>query len=175
MVAIISVGDISGLLVRRSRRGERQRVSVAWRQGMWQGGRSQLALLVDDEGTVKWLGRALAKIKVTDTDRRIEVGDVEEFAGILLSDLRKLVPEQFSGSLRVGILAKAAGEVTVAALVRQFPGLAATVERLSKGDGFEIPQGVRGQVLNEQRDSLGLILDFEGIGREALRDRKSVV
>jgi hypothetical protein len=170
MVAIIDVDDVSKQLAKRAVRHEREKYTVAWRQASWQGGHSQLALLCDPDGVVRWLGRAVSKSNVTDRDRRIEIVDIEEFEGIQLEQLRLSIPDQIRPRQLTGILPEVIVNSVLAALIAEFPELAETIRRLSSYGGFQLPDGVRGYAVNEQRDGVGLILDFEGIGREPLRE-----
>jgi hypothetical protein len=59
MVAVIDSDDISELLALRSiRQGRDSYTTVSWRSDEWNGAKFHLALLVDEEGDVRWLGRA---------------------------------------------------------------------------------------------------------------------
>ena len=171
MVAIIEAEDLAEVLKRRSVRNERRKYTVAWRQSEWTGGRSQLALLLDKHSVVRWLGRAVAKVRVTDRDRRVEISDIEEFAGISLDILRRYVYQRSKHTLpSSGLLPENVATLTVEGLIDAFPHLDEVVRRLSQSDGLSLPEGVRGQFLNEQRDQTGLLLEIEGFSRELLRE-----
>jgi hypothetical protein len=169
MVAVIDSGDISELLeYRRYIQRRRGSYSVAWRKDLWQGAASHLALLLDEENKVRWLGRARGRKRVSDRERRVEVTEIEEFAGPSLEDLRNRLPERQRQGLGVGILSEAVGRALIQALLSMHPEQTRLIERLSRQDQFSVPSGNRGLVLNEQRDGTGLLLDMAGIGREAL-------
>ncbi len=169
MVAIIDSGDISGSLYRRSSLGQRPRYTVAWRYSEWNGTKAHLALLIDEDDHVRWLGRARGRDRVSSRDRRVEIVDIEEFSGLTLDMVRQQLSPRHREGLRLGLLPDAAGRAVVEVLVSMYPDDEALIRRLGRDDDLRMPVGERGRLLNEQRDGTGLLLEIGGVGRESLR------
>jgi hypothetical protein len=170
MVAIIDSGDISDVLWRLFLRGERDMYTVAWRRSEWEGAKSHLALLLNDEDTVAWLGRARGRKNVSDRDRRVEILEIEDFPGPKLDALRVWVPNRHVKSVQLGVLPDATGRAVVRALVERYPHWAETIGRLEQPERFVLPDGQRGRLFNEQRDGIGLVLEIGGLDRDVLRE-----
>ncbi|MFD1528940.1 hypothetical protein [Pseudonocardia aurantiaca] len=171
MVAVIDSGDISELLAFRSgRQGRDSYTSVAWRSHEWKGAKFHLALLVDEEGDVRWLGRAQGRKRVSDRERRVDISEIYEVGGPSLEQIRRLLPERHKQGLQYGILSEAVGEAVTRALLTFHPSESDTIRRLGRQEFFRQEPGERGRRLNEQRDATGLLLEIGEVGREALRD-----
>lgn len=173
MVAILSCGpDDVDTLDRRSAFKQSMDYSEAWRAGTWQGKDTHLALLVDERtGAVRWLARARAGRQVTSRDRAVmlsEVSALDEEPS--LQELRQALPVRHREAVRArGVLSPPAGEAVVNALLSLLAFSQHLVERLSRPTAT-IPRGRRGELLNQERDATGMLLEFEGIDRTALRD-----
>jgi len=171
MVAVINCSDVdvNELLDYRSHRGKRRKVTISWPRRAWAGAKPHLALLVDEDGVVAWLGRAKPGPTITDRDRRIEIVDIEDLGGVSFEDIEERLPERNKGSFKFGVLPDATGRAVVTLLLEMFPSLRDTFTFLSRPDDFFLPRGSRGRVLNEQRDGIGVLLEVGGVGREPLR------
>jgi hypothetical protein len=53
--------------------------------------------------------------------------------------------------------------------VEKHPGLADLISRLQRVSRPRFPRGAAGELLNQQRDGLGLLLGFANVGREVIR------
>jgi hypothetical protein len=139
MVAVIECGDISELLAYLTIHGKRQKYTFAARRDAWPGAQPHLALLVDEEEAIRWLGRAQGGPIITNRERRIEVTYVEDFGSILLDDLRQRLPYRYKNRLDSGILTPATGRAVVQALIEIDPHLEETIHRLSQPNQFRLP------------------------------------
>lgn len=170
VVAIIDSGDISELLARRSLFRERKDyTSVAWRRSDWKGAKFHLALLLDDESHIRWIGRAQGRQIVSDRERRVDISEIEEIDGPAWQELEEVLPERHRQQLSLGILPEAMGRAVTQTLVNFHPSYADTIQRLSRQTAFQITASDHARRLNEQRDGTGLLLEIGGIGRESLR------
>ncbi len=170
MVALIECDDISERLAYLAIRGKRQKYTFAARRDAWQGAQPHLALLVDEEEAIRWLGRAQGGPIITNRERRIEVTEIEDFGSLLLDDLRQHLPHKYKSRLDLGILTPGTGRAVVKALIDIDPHLEESIGRLSRPRRLHLPSGARGRLLDEQRDGVGLLLEIGGIGRESLRE-----
>jgi hypothetical protein len=170
VVAIIDSGDISDVLSSRQFGDGESTYSVAWRQSEWRDNRYHLALLFDDDNELTWIGRARARRRVSDRERRVEVVDIEYLAGPSLATIRARMPESLRSSVQLGILPDDVGALVTQLLVDMFPDRAETILRLGRQDSHTLPPGNRGIVRNEQRDATGLLLEAHGLSRDPLRD-----
>src|SRR5262245_35100305 len=132
MVAVVDSGDISEHLAYRLIQGRPASYSIAWRDKWWQGAKSHLALLLADETSIRWLGRARGRKRVSDRERRIEVTEIEEVSGPPLDVLRNQLPAGQQSGLRLGILSEAVGREVLKALLSMYPELANLIARLNR-------------------------------------------
>lgn len=169
MVAVLwSDFDIADRLERQAAFGQPLEFSEAWRRGSWEGGRGHLAVIIDDE-QVRWIGRAEGGKAVTSRDRIVNVSEIEEIPPVTLAALKSMMPARHHEALdRRGILPPAAAVAVRDVLTRALPDYVGLLEHLERGS-LLLPSGKRGELLNEQRDGLGLLLDVTGIGRRAIR------
>jgi hypothetical protein len=170
VVAIIDSGDISDVLSSRQFGDGESTYSVAWRQSEWRENRYHLALLLDDDNELAWIGRARGRRRVSDRERRVEVVDIEYLAGPSLTTIRARMPESLRSSVQLGILPDDVGALVTQLLVSMFPDRAEAILRLGRQDTYTLPPGNRGAVRNEQRDATGLLLEAHGLSRDPLRD-----
>lgn len=172
MVAIIDSGDISELLDYRSAiRSKRKRfTSVAWRRSDWRTTKPHVALLLDDEGSIRWIGRAEGGQVVSDRDKRLNISEILDVDGISYAGLIADAGLPSSAVHTMGLLQEDSGRRIVAAFLRAHPGLAEEVRRLGRDRQPLIPRTDVARIRNEQRDATGLLLDISGIGRSSLRE-----
>jgi hypothetical protein len=169
MVAVIDVGDISeDLDYRRAFRDQAGRYSEAIRKKLWPGENHHLALLLNDENQIQWLGRAQGRKSASDSHRRVEIAEIVEVDSKSLADLDGHLPKRYRGKFPRGVLSEPHGRAVVKALLVLYTDLADVISALSRQERFRLPRGRRGLALNEQRDGTGLLLDIAGIGREPL-------
>ncbi len=174
MVAVIEVGDITRHLDRRSILRNETSYSVAERQTNWHDGKPHLALLLDENNTVRWLGRAQGRKRVSDRERRVDITEIKEVPNFSLEELRGQLPKKLQASLKFGLLSDAASREALKALNSMFPELSDLIRQLSRPRNLTLPRGNRGLALNEQRDGTGLVLEMAGIGREPLESGASI-
>lgn len=139
----------------------------AWRRNTWSGTQPHLALLVGENGDVKWLGRVRGAAIITTLERRIKVTDVEEIEPVSLEDLRDALPARYKTVVdRVGILPEDGGRAFVAALRELRPDTEAAIARLQRNRQMDIPADEAGDLLRQERDGLGLLFDVANINRD---------
>ncbi|MDH6465770.1 hypothetical protein M2302_005972 [Micromonospora sp. A200] len=125
--------------------------------------------MIIDEDQVRWIGRAEGGKTVTSRDRIVNVSEIEEVPPVALATLKRLMPQRHHEALnRRGILPSGAAAAVRDALTQALPDFAGLLDRLERGS-LLLPSGKRGELLNEQRDGLGLLLDIAGIGRRPVR------
>lgn len=170
MVALLRCDfKIADFLDRRSVFGGHMDFSEAWRRGTWNGPKAHLALLLYEED-VRWLGRAQAGTNITSRDRIVRVTEIEEIEAIPINDLLGAMSYRHRNVVsRVGILPDAGGKAVIAALIELRPQYEDLIGRLQRPSELRLPDGRWGELLNEERDGFGVILDIAGIGRRVLR------
>ena len=169
MVAILQCYEVAERLELRSLSGEPLEFSEAWRHGTWEGSKPHLALLVM-EGEVGWLGRAQGGRAITSRDRVVKVTDIEEIDPLPVGELRQALPLRHREVVeRVGILPPGGGRAIIRALSELRPSCEGLIDRLQRSVDFSLPRGRRGELLNLERDGVGLLLDLAGVPRRALR------
>lgn len=138
----------------------------------WEGAQPHVALILDRGRDLKWLGRARGGRPVTTLDRVVSVTEVTSLDHpIRLDDLAPYIPARHRPMLlRRGILPARGGDAVISALLRLFPHLESRVAHLARPDLEKLPSGRRGEVLNMERDALGLLLEITGLPRTTLRD-----
>ncbi len=169
MVAVIHSGDLTELLDRADAHGSVRRFTLSWRRIEWRGGSSHLCLLVYED-QVRWLGRANPGNNITTLERRIEVVDIEEVEPLPLPEIIVRLPAALQEHFRPGVLPAATGEATVDVLRELLPHHGPLITRLNTPYRRSRPTGRRDLPLEEQRDGTGLVLEFSGVGRSAVRD-----
>lgn len=164
--------DIEDRLERRVVFGGPKEFTEAWRTGSWKGAEPHLALLVEDDGAnVRWLGRALGGRRVTSRDRSVKVTEIEEIDPVPLEQLESALPARHRSATRaVGLLSQAAGRALTDAIKRSHPELSELIATLSRPLSWDPPLGARGELLNQERDGVGLLLEISGIERGTLRN-----
>lgn len=162
MVAILDCGaDVADRLERRAVRGQPVEYSEAWRWDKWQGLDAHLAILVDEDGAIRWLGRVQGGKGVTSRDRMVIVTEIEEIDPTALDNLRSSLPRELADiERRRGILPPAVGAAVVAGLLHLLPGYRDLVARLGRPRDTSLPAGARAELLNQQRDAVGMLLDI---------------
>ncbi|MDQ2848495.1 MAG: hypothetical protein M3Y77_19610 [Actinomycetota bacterium] len=119
---------------------------------------------------VKWIGQARGGQAITTFDRIVTVDQIEEIDEVRSSELAALLPKRHRGLLdRRGILPPAGARALLAGLVEMRPSVADLIGRLQQPNGLRLPRGRRGEILSQERDGLGLLLDIGGVGRNVLR------
>jgi hypothetical protein len=169
LVALLQCDDVADRLERNSVFGAVMEFSEAWRRGTWEGIQPHLALLLlDDE--VRWLGRAQAGRAITTRDRIVRVTDIEEIDPIPLSELGHALPSRHRTVVgRIGVLPPGGGAAVVNALRELRPTFTDLISRLQRPLNLQLPHGRAGELLNQERDGLGVLLDLAGIRRQVLR------
>lgn len=144
----------------------------AWRRTAWEGAQPHLALILDSSGYLQWLGRAKGGRRITTLDRIVSITEVLELDHpIEIEDLEPHIPTRHRSTLfRRGVLPPRGGDAVISALLTLFPDLASTVARLGRRDVVPFPGGRRGEVLNMERDALGVLLELTGMSRAVLRE-----
>lgn len=128
-----------------------------------------VALLISGD-SVKWLGQARGGHVITTFDRVVTVDQIEEIDEVQSSELVAALPKRHRGLLdRRGILPPAGAGALLDELVELRPSVADLIGRLQQPNGLRLPSGRRGEILSQERDGLGLLLDIGGVGRNALR------
>jgi hypothetical protein len=169
LVAIFEGETIRELLQKNTLFGETISFSQASRRKEWEGAKPHLALiLLEDE--VSLLGRAQAGQAITTFDRIIRVTEAQHISPIPMQELREALPRRHQGILeRTGILPKGGGGAIVRALIELRPHEVDLIRSLQRPSRIIFPRGYAGELLNQERDGLGLLLGLAGIGRQALR------
>lgn len=170
MVALMRCGDIEEYLSWREIHRGRRTYSEAWRRDSWIGSKPHLALLIDDDDQVRWLGRAQGGPGLTTVDRRVSVVEVMDVPAIRLDEIRQKLPNRHKAGLdRTGVLPPALGAAVSKAVRELLPEHSADIQRLERAVELKLPVGHRGDILNQERDALGLLFEICGIGRDHLR------
>jgi hypothetical protein len=173
MVAILDCGeDVVRHLARLAGRNQHLEYSEAWRWGHWQGHGTDLAVLVTDDGDIRWLGRVQASRAVTSRDRRINVTEIEAIGVLTTEQLRQRLPEAHQDTIQQrGVLAPDAGDAVVAGLRELLPNHHDLLDRLGRPRDDFLPQDSHAELLNQERDAVGVLLDIGlgGTSRRALR------
>lgn len=177
MVAIIETGDISELLDRRHLRRNQDSTSVHLRRTNWTTAKPQAALLVDAEGDIRWMGRAIpaSGYAQSDTHRRINITEISAvWPPVPLSEIDKKVKLKVGRNLAYGLQENGVGRHLLAAVSEFYPELRDELSRLGRPRDVQYPRSDRTVRLNEQRDATGLLLDIAGVGREKLREAAAI-
>ncbi|MER6754912.1 hypothetical protein ABT235_12130 [Micromonospora echinofusca] len=126
-------------------------------------------MLVDGDNIV-WLGRAQGGARITTLDRLINVFDLEEIDPLPVSRVQALLPKRYRDSFpQWGPMTPGAGRAVLEALHHALPDYADLLNQLSLEVRPWVPSGARSDLLNQERDAVGLLLDVGGIGRAPLR------
>lgn len=170
MVALISCGEgLADRLDWQDVAGQDARFTEAWRRDAWEGVHAHVALLLYGD-RVKWIGQARGGHAITTFDRVVTVDQIEEIDEVRSSELAAVLPKRHRGLLdRRGVLPPAGARALVDALVDLRPSVADLIGRLQQPNGLRLPRGRRGEILSQERDGLGLLLDIGGVGRNVLR------
>jgi hypothetical protein len=168
MVAILQCGgDVADRLERQAVFNEQVKYSEAWRYADWAGTDAHLALLVDEEGDVRWLGRAQGGRRLTSRDRIVHVSEIEEVEPTPFTGLGDRLPAIHRKAVeRWGILPEGAGSALIQVLSGALPGYEELIRRLGRPADTRLPPNARGELLGQQRDAVGLLLDI-GLGGDA--------
>lgn len=170
MVALISCsGGLADRLDWQDVTGEDARFTEAWRRDAWKGSQAHVALLIYGD-RVKWVGQARGGHTITTFDRVVSVDQITEVDEVLLSELAAVLPVRHRAVLdRRGIVPPAGGRALLDAFVELRPWTAEVIERLQQPQDLRLPRGRRGELLSQERDGLGLLLDIADVGRTVLR------
>jgi hypothetical protein len=142
--------------------------SEAWRRRDWSGTAGHLAVLIADD-EIPWVGRVQGGKNITNRDRIVRVSEVQPVGPIELGQFRDYLPARHRDVLsRRGIVPPGAGLAIVNALREIFPQDADVIGRLSRAEPYVLPPGPRGELLNQERDAVGLLLDI-GTGDQTSR------
>jgi len=143
-------------------------LSEAWRRGVWEGSAPHLALLVEqDSEEIRWLGRARGGRVITDRDRIVKVTEIQRTDPLPISELEAALPRRHRQVIsRKGILPPGEGDAVIVALKQLRPENVDLINHLQRPLGFRLPAGPRGELLNQERDGIGLLLDIADIGRQ---------
>ncbi|GAA4552561.1 hypothetical protein [Pseudonocardia xishanensis] len=170
MVAIIDAGNISSLL--SNRRNDKTKAgtwSTSWRNREWRTAKPQVALLLNTDGWIQWLGRAEPSRTVSDRDTLIEVSEIEEIETTLYATLASEAKLTAAEARTLGPISVDAGDKLIDTLTSFFPHLEDLVEWLGRDNIRISPNDDHAIRVNEQRDATGLLLDISGVGRRELR------
>jgi hypothetical protein len=74
---------------------------------------------------------------------------------------------------RIGILPEHGGQAVVRAIIEMRPHEAGLIRSLQRPLDVRFPRGAAGELLNQERDGLGLLLGLAGVGRQVLRSWSS--
>ena len=145
--------------------------SEAWRSSRWSGSDGHLTILIDEDATIGWLGRAQGGRRVTSRDRAVHVSEIVEIdERPPVAALRQIIsPKHNTAIEHRGILTPAAGAAVLDALRELLPPYRNLIDHLSRRTDAVLPPGARGELLNEERDGVGVLLDIAGIDRKVLR------
>ncbi|GAA1706976.1 hypothetical protein GCM10009745_63550 [Kribbella yunnanensis] len=147
--------------------------SEAWRFSEVHRRVAQVAILIDEgDQTVRWLGRAVPGRRVSTRDRLLKIQELERIDPIPTSAIRQYWTDEvgrLSGE-QDGMLTDAEGHQAVDALVAINPHLASIIQRLDRDDASLLGSGARGELRNQERDALGLVLTLANIDRAPLGD-----
>ena len=172
MVAILWCdGDVVERLGRLAAFNKPLEYTEAWRWGDWKGRAAHLALLIADDA-IRWLGRVRGGKHVTNLDRTVGITEIEEIEPISLRRLGNQLPEPHNDAAQHrGILTPATGAAVVAALRELLPAHGDLITHLGRPTENVLPRGPRGELLNQQRDAVGMLLNIGvgSTGRGALR------
>lgn len=143
-------------------------LSEARRRREWEGSAPHLALLVNEDWEeIRWLGRARGGRPITDRDRIVKITEIQEIDPLPISELQAVLPRRHRDVMsRSGILPSAGGKVIIGALKELRSGYVDLIDHLQRPFGFRIPAGPQGELLNQERDGLGLLLDIADVGRQ---------
>jgi hypothetical protein len=168
MVAIIDGEEVEQRL-QESTIGKTVTFTQAWRHAEWDGSRPHLALIIiDDE--ISFLGRAQAGSRITTVDRIVRITEVQHCDPIPLEEIRQALPRRHQGIVdRIGILPERGGEEVVRVIIEMHPSVAGLIQSLQRVSEVRFSRGAAGELLNQERDGLGLLLGFAGVGRQVLR------
>ena len=111
--------------------------------------------------------RARGGRPVTDRDRIVKITEIQEISPLPISELQAALPRRHRDVMsRSGILPPAGGNAVIGALKQLLPVDADLIDHLQRPLGFRLPEGPRGELLNQERDGLGLLLDIADVGRQ---------
>lgn len=170
MVALISCDEgLADRLDRQDVAGQDARFTEAWRRDAWEGSHAHVALLISDD-RVKWVGQARGGHRITTFDRVVTIDQIQEIDEVPSSELAAVLPTRHRALLaRRGILPPAGGRAVLDALMELRPSTAEVIQRLHQPNDLRLPRGRRGDILGQERDGLGLLLDIADVGRNVLR------
>ena len=141
----------------------------ARRRGDWEGAEPHLALMIEEDAQeIRWLGRAQGGRVITDRDRIVKVSEIQEISRLPISVMQLTLPPRHQDVMsRNGILPPAGGAAVISALKDLRPEEVDLIDYLQRPLGVRLPAGPRGELLNQERDGLGLLLDIAGVGRQS--------
>jgi hypothetical protein len=172
MVAIITVEKgFSSRLAERAFGRSGPDYSEAWRVENWHGPTAQMVVLVDhDTATIRWLGRAVRGRRVSSRDLLVKVIEIREIESIGTAAVLRLWsdPNRRLRDARNGTLEDSDAVELLNALLTINSDLGPLMQLLDRSDGPLLGTGARGELRNQERDALGLILGLTGIERTEL-------
>jgi hypothetical protein len=169
LVAIIDGEDLGDRLEQNTIFGDTITFSQAWRRPEWEGGKAHLALVTAD-GEVRLLGRAQGGAHITTVDRIVRVTEAQHIESIPIDEIRRVLPHRHQRIMdRIGILPEAGGQAVVRVIVEMRPYAADMIRGLQRPSDVRFPRGAAGELLNQERDGLGLLLGLAGVGRQVIR------
>jgi hypothetical protein len=173
LVAIIDGQDVGERLQQSTLGGKSITFSQAWRRSEWEGTQPHLALIIFD-GKLSLLGRAQGGSYITTVDRIVRVTEAEHINPITLNEIRRALPSRHQEITdRIGILPVRGGEEIVRVIVEMLPYAGDLIRSLQRQTAVRFPRGAAGELLNQERDGLGLLLGLAGIGRQIIRSWSS--
>lgn len=176
VVALISCDwSVIDRLDRQTAFGGEGKFTQAWPRQAWKGAESHVALLVDDDYEIRWIGQARGGSPITTVDRIVTVDRIEEIHPLSESELVEILSVRHRDVFeRRGILPPGAGRALLDAVTELRPDIEDLLERLQQSGALRLPSGRRGEILSQERDGLGLLLDIAGVGRSTLRQWREV-
>ena len=144
-------------------------LTEARRRGDWEGSEPHLALMIEEEEQeIRWLGRVRGGRVITDRDRIVKVSEIQEITRLPMSVMQLILPPRHQNMMsRNGILPPAGGAAVISALKELRPEEIDLIDYLQRPLGVRLPAGPRGELLNQERDGLGLLLDIADVGRQS--------
>jgi hypothetical protein len=176
MVAIMELdSQVRKHLRKQAERGKPAEYSEAWREEQWPDSRSHLAVLVADNAVVR-VGRVRAGQGVTSRDRRVTVAEISEIRPpISVDELKEFLVDEYRHIVdRRGLLLPGEDPALIEAILSVQPGLEGLISHLGRPDVATSENDHRAEVLNQQRDAVGVLIDI-GIGGEGKKVLRSWV
>jgi len=172
MVAIITVEKgFSSHLAEKAAGRPGPDYSEAWRFENWHGRTTQLVIMVDrPSAAIRWLGRAVRGRRVSSRDVRVNVVELHGIEPIEIDRIRQYWPDprnRLSGG-NDGILEDSEAVGFLNALLTVNNELGPLLQLLDRPGTPLLGTGARGELFNQERDALGLILELSGIDRTEL-------